>query len=122
MIKGIHGLFFSSEPEALRDFIRDKLAISHTDTGGGWLIFDFAEADLGCHPTDFENSPPSGTHDISFFCDDIEETVAELGARGVAFTDEITNKGYGLTIHFEMPGGVKVELYQPLYKTGGSAS
>lgn len=119
MIKGIHGLFFSSEPEALRAFIRDKLGVSHTDTGGGWLIFDFPEGDLGCHPTDFAGSPPSGTHEISFYCEDIEETVAELRGRGVEFTDEVSDRGYGLAIHFEMPGGVKVELYQPLYGKGG---
>jgi predicted enzyme related to lactoylglutathione lyase len=122
MIKGIHGLLFSTEPEALRAFMRDKLEISHTDTGGGWLIFDFPEADLGGHLTDFDNSPPSGTHDIPIYCDDIDETATELRARGVEFSDEVTNRGYDLTIHFEMPGGVKVDLYQPLYKKGTSAS
>ena len=70
----------------------------------------------GVHPTDHEGSPPSGTHDVSFTCDDLEGTVAELRSRGVEFTDEITDQGYGLAIHFEMPGGVKAELFEPRYR------
>src|SRR5690606_10653763 len=61
-------------------------------------------------------NPPSGTHDVSFYCDDIEKTVAELRARGVEFVDDITDQGYGLTIHFVMPGNVRVELYQAHYE------
>jgi len=41
--------------------------------------------------------------------------MAELKSRGVEFTDEITNAGYGLVTHFKIPGEVKVQLYQPLY-------
>lgn len=100
MIKGVHGMFYSSEAEALRAFIREKLVLPYTDVGDGWLIFDLSEGDLGCHPT----GPPSGTHDISFYCDDIEKTVRELRGRGVEFLDEISDQGYGLTIHFRMPG------------------
>lgn len=115
MINGIHGMFYSAEAEALRVFLRDKLGLPARDVGGGWLINDFSAADMGCHPTDHEGSPPTGTHQVSFTCDDIEATVAELRGRGVAFTDEITDQGYGLCIHFTMPGDVKVELYQPKY-------
>jgi hypothetical protein len=52
---------------------------------------------------------------VSFYCDDIRATVAELGRRGVEFTDEVADKGYGLAIHFKVPGGFEMELYQPLY-------
>ncbi len=118
MIKGVHTMFYSSKAEELRAFLRDKLQFPFTDVGDGWLIFDMPGADMGCHPTDFEGSPPSGTHQISFYCDDIEQTVSELKSRGVEFNDEITNQGYGMTIHFTMPGDVAVELYQPLYAKG----
>ena len=37
---------------------------------------------MGCHPADRRTARPSGTHDISFYCDDIEKTVAELKATG----------------------------------------
>jgi catechol 2,3-dioxygenase-like lactoylglutathione lyase family enzyme len=122
MIKGMHAMFYTSEAEALRAFVRDKLRLPHTDVGSGWLIFDLPGADLGCHPVDHPGSPPSGTHDVSFYCDDIDETVAELRARGVEFSDEISDRQYGRVIHFEMPGGVKVELYQPRYEKTSSAT
>ena len=50
MIQGVHTMFYSSEAEALRAFIRDKLGFSFTDVGEGWLIFNLPEADMGVHP------------------------------------------------------------------------
>ena len=38
MIRSVHTMFYSSEPEALRAFLRDKLGFPATDVGGGWLI------------------------------------------------------------------------------------
>ena len=120
MIKGVHTMFYSSEPEALRAFIRDKLGFPHTDVGGGWLIFDLPEADMGCHPADEtgEHGKPSGTRDVSFYCDDIEKTVEELRERGVEFAGEITDVGFGLATRFVMPGDIRVQLYQPHYSKG----
>ena len=104
MIRGVHAMFYSSEAEALRAFLRDKLGLPGSDVGDGWLIFDLPEADMGCHPADPKEGAPSGTHDISFYCDDIETTVAELKARGVEFTEPVTDRGYGLVSHFKVPG------------------
>jgi predicted enzyme related to lactoylglutathione lyase len=122
MIRGVHTMFYSSEPEALREFLRDKLGFPFTDVGGGWLIFDLPEADMGCHPADPDEGAAAGTHDISFYCDDIEKTVAELKGRGVEFTGPVTDQGYGLVTHFKMPGGVEVQLYQPRYAKKSSRS
>ncbi len=47
MIRGVHTMFYSSQPEELRAFIRDKLSFPATDVGDGWLIFDLPEADMG---------------------------------------------------------------------------
>lgn len=116
MIRGLHGLFYSSEPEAMRAFIRDKLKLPFTDTGGGWLIFDLPEGDMGVHPLDEGGRPRSGTHEISFYCDDIQGTVAELGSRGVRFDAEIADHGYGFVTYFTMPGGMQVQLYEPKYR------
>ncbi len=115
MIRGVHTMFYSSEPEALCAFLRDKLGFPSTDLGEGWLIFDLPEADMGCHPADETDGARSGTHDISFYCDDIEQTVAELQARGVEFTGPVVDRGYGLVTFFRVPGGFKVQLYQPKY-------
>ena len=116
MIKGVHTMFYTSQPEALRAFIRDKLGFPYTDVGEGWLIFDLPEADMGCHPSEGMEGHRSGTHYISFYCDDIETTVTELTGRGVEFIDAILDVGYGLATHFLMPGDLKVQLYQPHYK------
>ena len=119
MIKGVHTMFYSSEPEALRQFLRDKLGFdSYTDVGDGWLIFDLPEADMGVHDADphGEHGAPAGAHDISFYCDDIKDTVAELKSRGVVFDGEVVDAGFGLVVYFEMPGGVRVQLYQPHYE------
>ncbi len=41
-----------------------------------------------------------------------------MKAKGVEFTDEITDAGFGLIVHFRMPGAVAAELYEPRYKLG----
>jgi predicted enzyme related to lactoylglutathione lyase len=115
MIRGMHAMFYSSQAKDLREFLRDKLGLPASDVGDGWLIFDAPEADLGVHPTE-EGGPPSGTPDISFYCDDIQQTVTELRARGVEFVDDIADHGYGLVTHFRVPGGFTLQLYEPKYR------
>ena len=118
MIRGVHTMFYSSDPGGLRAFLRDKLGFTGFDVGRGWLIFNLPEADMGCHPADPDEGAPSGTHDISFYCDDIEKTVAELKAKGVEFTKPVADHGYGLVTYFKVPGDFEVQLYQPKYKKG----
>ena len=114
MIRGMHAMFYSSEAEALRRFIRDTLQLPANDVGEGWLIFDPPSADLGVHPTD-ATGPPSGTAEVSFWCDDIAGTVGDLQGRGVEFTQAVEDHGYGLVTYFKVPGGFTVQLYQPRY-------
>lgn len=116
MIRGVHTMFYSSDADGLRTFLRDKLALKATDVGEGWLIFDLPEADMGCHPSEPEDGASSGTHNISFYCDNIEQTVAELKAKDVEFKGGIRDQGYGLVTHFRMPGDFWVQLFQPRYK------
>jgi 4-hydroxyphenylpyruvate dioxygenase-like putative hemolysin len=66
------------------------------------------------HPTE-NGQPPSGTADISFYCDDIVQTVADLQSRGVEFTQDVQDHGYGLVTYFRVPGDFQVQLYQPKY-------
>ena len=77
---------------------------------------------MGCHPSSDEPGGTSGTHSISFYCDDIHQTVAELKGRGVDFTEPVTDAGYGLTTKFKVPGDFTVDLYQPHYKKDSSAT
>jgi catechol 2,3-dioxygenase-like lactoylglutathione lyase family enzyme len=115
MIKGVHTMFYTSRPDELRAFFRDKLGFPFTDVGGGWLIFDLPEADLGCHPAEDVDGGRSGTPHVSFYCDDIHQTVAELKSRGVEFTEAVHDAGYGFVTHFKVPGEFEVQLYQPKY-------
>jgi len=117
-ITGVHAMFYTDEADALRTFLRDVLELPTTDVGHGWLINGPVAGEVGVHPIDHAGAPARGTHDVSFTCDDLEGTVARLREKGVTFTDDISDQGYGLAIHFEMPGGVKVELYEPRYRLG----
>ena len=114
MIRGLHAMFYSTRAAELRAFFRDTLGLDGHDVGEGWVIFDLAEADLGAHPTD-KDGPPSGTADISFYCDDIEATVRDLKARGVEFTQDVEDHGYGMVTFFQAPGDFTIQLYQPRY-------
>ena len=117
MIKGVHTMFYSSEPHELREFLRDKLGFKATDIGDGWLIFDFSEGDMGVHPSDEsgKEGAPSGVHNISFYCDNIKQTVSELKSKGVEFKGEIEDHGYGFVTYFKVPGDFYLQLYQPKY-------
>ena len=116
MIRGVHTMFYTSEPEKMRAFLRDKLGLPATDVGDGWLIFNMNEADMGCHPSGNSPEDRSGTHSISFYCDDIQKTVAQLKKKGVEFTQDVEDHGYGLVTFFKVPGNFAIQLYQPKYQ------
>lgn len=120
MIRGIHGLLYSSDPEATRAFFKEKVRLPGSDVGEGWWIFDFPEGDLGVHPVD--DPKDAGEHDVSFYCDDIQGTVKELKSRGVRFTKAVEDHGYGLVTFFTAPGGITIQLYEPRYTKGSSRS
>lgn len=115
MIRGVHSMFYSTHAVELRAFLRDKLGLSGTDVGDGWIIFDAPEGDLGVHPTDGKEVP-SGAADISFYCDDLLATMTELRARGVEFTQNPEDHGYGFVTYFKAPGELTIQLYQAKYR------
>ena len=109
MLKGMHAMFYTEKADETRAFFRDKFQFPFTDVGDGWLIFDPPAADFGCHPSERQ------FHDISFWCEDIENTVAELRERGVEFVGDLEDQGFGLCINFKLPDGQEVLLYEPKY-------
>jgi predicted enzyme related to lactoylglutathione lyase len=120
LIRGMHGLLYSSDAGATRKFLRDLMKFPGKDIGRGWWIFDFEEGDLGVHP--IHEPADAGTHDVSFYCDDIHGTVAGLKARGVKFKHEVEDHGYGFVTHILAPGGVTIQLYEPKYRKWPSAA
>jgi predicted enzyme related to lactoylglutathione lyase len=110
VIGGAHLLIYAEDAHAARAFVRDVLGWQNVDAGDGWLIFALPPAELGVHPAEPETS---GTHQLSFMCHDLEETVKELEAKGVEFTTPVSDAGFGLITRFKIPGAGEIGLYQP---------
>ena len=111
-ITGAHAIVFSQDAEGVRAFFRDTLGFRSVDAGGGWLIFALPPAELGVHPI-----VEGGHQELYLMCDDINQTVAELKAKGVEFSSEITDARFGLLTSFKIPGGAELSLYQPKHPT-----
>ena len=110
-ITGVHSLFYSSQPEQLRETLRDVFGFDSVDIGGGWLIFALPPAELGVHPGETPG------HELSFMCDDIDATIADLRNKGIVFRGEVEERRFGRAITFMLPGDVPVLLYQPTHPT-----
>jgi predicted enzyme related to lactoylglutathione lyase len=116
MIQAVHMLVYSTDAAADRAFLRDVLGWPWVEDPGsepGWLIFKLPPAELGVHP---QATGPE-RHELSFVCDDIEATVADLKGKGVEFTEPVTDAGYGLVTKLRLPGGGLIQLYQPQHAT-----
>ena len=109
MINGIHAIVFTKDPAAVRAFLRDVLELPSVDAGGGWPIFELPPAELAAHPTDDEQ----GHHELYLMCDDIEATVKDLRGKGVEFTTDLTDSGWGLMTRMRLPDATELPLYQP---------
>jgi catechol 2,3-dioxygenase-like lactoylglutathione lyase family enzyme len=110
-VTGFHALIYTSEPDAVRAIFRDVFGFHHVDAGEGWLIFRLPPAELGIHPAE------QPKHELSLMCDDLEGTMAELRARGIEFTREPQDEGYGITVMMRLPGGAEMQLYEPRHPT-----
>lgn len=114
MITAVHTLVYADDAERARNFFRDVLRWPSIDAGGGWLIFKTGASELGVHPTDHGMGEH---HQISLMCDDIEATVADLRDRGVEFTQDVRDDGFGLTAMFSVPGAAEMMIYQPRHQS-----
>src|SRR6478672_9213833 len=102
---GTHAVLYTSEPEALRACFRDVFGWPNVDARDGWLIFALPPAELGVHPAD------APAHELTFMCDDIGATIADLRSKGIVFEGEPQASGFGIVVTMVLPGGVKVMLY-----------
>jgi hypothetical protein len=112
MITGVHGLVYTSEPEAVRAVFRDVFGWEHVDAGDGWLIFALPPSELGVHPAE-----SSERRSISLVCDDLSATMAELSAKGIEFRGEPQEEGFGITVTMVLPGETELMLYEPRHPT-----
>ncbi|CAM4105666.1 hypothetical protein NOGI109294_25180 [Nocardiopsis gilva] len=68
-------------------------------------------AEIAVHPTESLES-----HEFYFMCDDVEATMRELTAKGVDFTQPITDAGWGRLTRFRLPGGGEIGMYEPRHE------
>lgn len=112
-VVGIHTLLYTTEPTALRATLRDVFGWNHVDAGDGWLIFSLPPAELGVHPAEGPTWESGMRHQLTFMCDDIDATLAELREKGIEVKGEPEDEGFGITVMIGLPGGVEVMLYEP---------
>ena len=108
MITGMHAIVFSPQAERVRAFFADVLGLSSADAGGGWLIFALPPAELAVHPADGESH-----HELYLMCDNIQETLAELTARGAEMARYVSDQGWGLLAAIRLPDGSELPIYEP---------
>jgi catechol 2,3-dioxygenase-like lactoylglutathione lyase family enzyme len=114
-IIGTHVLLYTSEPDAVRTTFRDVFGFEFVDTGHDWLIFALPPAELGVHPGEGPTFDAGVRHQLTFMCDDLEATTAELRTKGIVIEGEPQNERWGITTTMVLPGGLDVMLYQPLH-------
>ena len=108
MIFGAHTILFAADADAARVFFRDVLEWEGVDGGGGWLIFAAPPSELAVHPAE-----TSGSAELYLMTDDVTAERSRLEERGVTFTSPITDEGWGLLTHLDVPGFGPLGLYQP---------
>lgn len=107
VIIGAHSIIYSTNPDADRAFLRDVLAFTHVDVGGGWLIFGLPPSEVAVHP-----SEKNDVHQFYLMCDDVEGFITQMKKRNIACS-EVRNEGWGLLTQVTLPGGGKLGIYQP---------
>src|SRR6476646_105142 len=120
MIKAVHTLIYSDDPEATRAFLRDVLAWPSVAEPGAtppWPIFKTGPSEMGVHPTSGNSGDDAYAserhHSISLMCDDIAATKSDLEAKGAVFSSEIADYGFGLAAMLDVPGADPIMVYEP---------
>jgi catechol 2,3-dioxygenase-like lactoylglutathione lyase family enzyme len=108
VITGMHAIVFSPEAEKVRAFFADVLGMPSVDAGGGWPIFALPPAELAVHPADGENR-----HELFLMCDNIQDTLAELQAKGVEVARDVSDQGWGILAAIRLPDGSELPIYEP---------
>jgi catechol 2,3-dioxygenase-like lactoylglutathione lyase family enzyme len=107
-INGAHVIIYSHDADADRAFLRDTLGFPGVDAGGGWLIFRLPPAEVAVHPAQADTK-----HELYLMCDDIEQVLAQLAAKGVEISSPIRDEGWGLLASITLPSGSELPLYEP---------
>lgn len=121
MITGVHLLFYSTDPDADRAFIRDVLGFRSVELGAGWLIFALPPSELAVHPSEetfakvHAGQPLLGAV-LYLMCDDLDAFVAGLASKH-AECGPIMKAEWGTSTTFPLPSGGRIGVYQPTHPT-----
>jgi hypothetical protein len=69
-------------------------------------------SEVGVHPSD-----GSTKRELCLMCDDLEATMADLGAKGIEFRGEPEEESFGVTTTMLLPGRIEILLYEPRHQT-----
>jgi predicted enzyme related to lactoylglutathione lyase len=116
VITSAHSIIYADDAERARAFFRDVLGLPNVDAHDGWLIFKLPPAELGIHPTSGEDAQV-GTHELYLMCDDIEQTMTDLVAKGASFSSPVVQTRFGPLTSITIPGGGEIGLYEPRHET-----
>jgi catechol 2,3-dioxygenase-like lactoylglutathione lyase family enzyme len=119
MIKGTHIVFYSTDAEADRAFLRDVLGFRSVDADHGWLIFALPPAEAAVHPGDEKRARPHVDGDqlgaaVYPMCDDVKGTVRSLEAKKVKGAP-VAQERWGIRSAITLPSGGQIGLYQPAH-------
>jgi hypothetical protein len=111
MITGAHVIVYSSDAEAVTEFLRDVLELPSMDAGGGWMLYPLP-AELAVHPVD-----EGSKHELYLVCDDLDATMADLRRKDVRFQGDVVEARWGRRITIELPDGSPLSIYEPSHPT-----
>lgn len=119
MIRAVHTIIYSDDAAATRRWLSEVLGFP--SIGGenpqDWLIFSTGPSETGVHPTAGEGWSTSRHHEIALLCDRLDETVAQIVARGGQLDGEVTDRGFGRAVSLRVPGADSILLYEPHHET-----
>ncbi|MDX2237748.1 MAG: hypothetical protein NW203_09300 [Hyphomonadaceae bacterium] len=111
MILGAHVVIFTRDADKDRAFFRDVMGFDNVDAGGGWLIFKLPPSEAAFHPA----NESAGSHKLYLMVEDVAAEIARLTGLGYA-CEAIVDAGWGKLSGVALPGGGKLEFYQPRHQ------
>lgn len=123
-LNGTHILFYSSDADADRAFLRDALGFKSADAGHGWLIFAMPPSEAAVHPAAHSVGKTAKLAidgamlkaEVYWMCDDVRAAVRTLAEKKVK-CPPVEKEPWGLRTSIPLPSGGHIGLYQPTHPT-----
>lgn len=119
-LNGTHIVFYSTNADADRAFLRDILGFASVDAGHGWLIFAMPPSEAAIHPATHSAARAAGgpmlSAEVYWMCDDVRAVVRTLAEKKVK-CPPVEKERWGLRTSIPLPSGGHIGLYQPTHPT-----